>query len=198
MGPALVTVFADEPGEVQITRLELLTSFFSRFATGAGVGRFAFVRVQFATARAPKTAVRLLRTFEQENLVPVVEAVEQGGDFVGQLHPASETGAGKSRKKPEGCGHLRRSRWSGNVAATILGCRRGRHPAARNPRQTACDLREFPSAPAGVGFSTGLGSPALRQAGMPDRYRATWLRALTWFHWAASLGSECSKPSKSC
>ena len=83
---ALIAVFADEAGEVQIARLELQTGFLARFATGAGVGGFAFVRVQFAAARTPEAAIRLLRAFEQEDFVALVEAVEQGGDFVGQLH----------------------------------------------------------------------------------------------------------------
>ena len=42
---ALETVFADEAGEMQIARGELLASFLVRFAAGASVGRFAFIRV---------------------------------------------------------------------------------------------------------------------------------------------------------
>lgn len=90
---ALETVFADEAGEVQISRGELLAGFLVRFAAGAGVGRFAFVRVQFAAARTPQTAIRLLRAFEQEDFIALVEAVEQRGDFVRQLHARSEAGA---------------------------------------------------------------------------------------------------------
>ena len=97
----LVTVFTDEAGEMQVARLELLAGFLARLATGAGVRRFALVRVELAPARTPEAAIGLLRAFEQEDFIVVVEAVEQGGDFVGQLHRASESGDGKGRKKPE-------------------------------------------------------------------------------------------------
>lgn len=89
----LVAVFADEAGQMQVARLKLLAGFLARLATGAGVGRFAVVRVQLAAARTPETAIRLLRAFEQEDFLALVEAVEQGGDFVRQLHARSETGA---------------------------------------------------------------------------------------------------------
>lgn len=89
---ALETMFADEAGEMQIARGELLAGFLVRFATGASVGRFAFVRVQLAAARTPQTAIRLLCAFEQEDFIALVEAVEQRGDFVGQLHARSEAG----------------------------------------------------------------------------------------------------------
>ena len=87
---ALETVFADDAGEVQIARGKLLAGFLVRFAAGAGVGRFAFVRVQLTAARTPQAAIRLLRAFEQEDLIALVEAVEQRGNFVGQLHARSE------------------------------------------------------------------------------------------------------------
>jgi len=86
---------------VQVARLELLAGFLPRLTTGAGIGRFAFIHVQFATARTPKAAIRLLRALEQKDFVLLVEAVEQSGNFIGQLHRASETGASKPRKKPE-------------------------------------------------------------------------------------------------
>ena len=109
VGLTLVTVFADEAGEMQVTRFELLAGFLAGLATGAGVGRFALVRVELATARTPEAAIGLLRAFEQEDFIVVVEAVEQGGDFVGQLHRASESGGGKWRKKPAGPGAIWRS-----------------------------------------------------------------------------------------
>ena len=90
---ALETMFADEAGEVQIARGELLPGFLECFAAGAGVGRFTFIRVQLAAARTPQTAIRFLCAFEQEDFIALVEAVEQRGDFVGQLHARSEAGA---------------------------------------------------------------------------------------------------------
>ena len=90
---ALETMFADEAGEMQITRGELLAGFLVCLATSASVGRFAFVRVQLAAARTPQAAIRFLCAFEQEDFISLVEAVEQRGDFVGQLHARSEAGA---------------------------------------------------------------------------------------------------------
>lgn len=86
VGVALVTVFADEAGEMQIARCEMEAGFFQRFTTGAGVGGFAFVGMQFPAARTPEAAIGLLSALEQKDFVLLVEAVEQGGDFVGQLH----------------------------------------------------------------------------------------------------------------
>lgn len=82
MGVALIAVFADEAGEMQVARREMLAGFFERFAAGAGIGGFAFVRVKFAAAGTPKASIGLLGAFKQEDFVPLVEAVEQGGDFV--------------------------------------------------------------------------------------------------------------------
>ena len=102
---ALETVFADDAGEVQIARGELLAGFLVRLAAGAGVGRFAFVCVQLTAARTPQTAIRLSCAFEQEYLFALIEAVEQRGDFVGQLHPRSESGAIHSDKLLTTNGH---------------------------------------------------------------------------------------------
>ena len=83
---ALVAVFADEAGEMQVARLKLQAGFLMRLATGAGVGGFAVVHVQFTTAWTPQAAIRLLRAFEQKDFIALVEAVKQRGDFVGQYH----------------------------------------------------------------------------------------------------------------
>jgi hypothetical protein len=99
---ALETVFADEAGEMQVARGELLAGFFVRLAAGAGVGRFAFVRVQLAAAWTPQATIRLLRAFEQEDFIVLVEAVEQRGDFVGQLHARSEAGSTARGKRCDG------------------------------------------------------------------------------------------------
>lgn len=90
MGLPLVAVFADEPGEVQIARGELLAGFLAGLAAGAGVRGFALVRMQFPAAGTPEATIRLLRAFEQEDFVAFVKTVEQRGDLVGQFHAASE------------------------------------------------------------------------------------------------------------
>jgi hypothetical protein len=86
---ALETVFADHSGQVKIRAPKLQPEFLVRLARGASVGGFAVICVQFATARTPETAIRLLRAFEQEDFILRVEAVEQRGDFIRQLHPRS-------------------------------------------------------------------------------------------------------------
>ncbi len=86
---ALETVFAHDSGEMKIRRQKFPPEFLVRFAGGAGVGGFAFLHVQFAAARTPEAAIRLLRAFEQEDFAALVETVEQRGDFVGQLHARS-------------------------------------------------------------------------------------------------------------
>ena len=103
---ALETVFADEAGEVQIARGELLSGFLVRFATGTGVGRFTFIRVQLAAARTPQTAIRFLCAFEQKDFIALIETVEQRGDFVGQLHARSEAGADARGKRASGTARL--------------------------------------------------------------------------------------------
>jgi len=84
--PALVTVLADEAGQMQIFRPQRQPGFLMRFAAGASVGRFAAVHFQLPTAGAPEAAVRFLRAFKQQHLVMLAETVEQRGDFVGQNH----------------------------------------------------------------------------------------------------------------
>src|SRR6187551_2293552 len=89
MGLPLETVFADEAGEMEVRREKFLAELLVRFAGRASVGRFTLVGVQLAAARTPETAIRLLCAFEQEDVIALVEAVEQRGNFVGQLHARS-------------------------------------------------------------------------------------------------------------
>ena len=99
MRVSLVTVFADEAGEMQVAGLKLQPGFFEGFTTGAGVGGFAFIRMQFPAAGAPAAAIGFLGAFEQEDFILIIKAIEQGGDLVGQLHGVSESGGSESRKK---------------------------------------------------------------------------------------------------
>ena len=86
VGLPLVTVLADETGEVKVGGGQTGADFFVGFAAGAGIGGFAEVHFEFAAAGAPEAAVGFLGAFEEEDLVLLVEAVEEGGDFVGQRH----------------------------------------------------------------------------------------------------------------
>ena len=62
---ALVAVLADEAGEMQVARREHEAHFLARLAAGAGVRRFADVRLELATGRTPAAAIRLLRALKQ-------------------------------------------------------------------------------------------------------------------------------------
>src|SRR5882672_11535058 len=83
---ALIAVFADESGQMQIGRRDFQTDLLARLTAGAGVGRFTGLHLQFTAARTPEAAVRFLRAFEQQDFASFIEAVEQRGDFVGQSH----------------------------------------------------------------------------------------------------------------
>jgi len=86
MGLALVAVFADEAGKVQVRWREDEAGFLVGLAAGAMVGRFAEVHFQFAAARAPETAVGFLGALEQEDFIALTETVEERGDFIRQRH----------------------------------------------------------------------------------------------------------------
>ena len=76
-------MLAHDSGQVQVCRRNVQANFLHRFAAGAGVGRLAAVRLQLAAARTPEAEIRFLASLEQQDFVPLVETVEQGGDFVG-------------------------------------------------------------------------------------------------------------------
>ena len=78
---ALITVLTDETGQVQVGWLEHHANFLVRFAASTCVGRFAEVHLELAAARAPEAAIRLLRAFEQQDFVALIENVEQRGDL---------------------------------------------------------------------------------------------------------------------
>jgi len=82
---SLVTVLADEAGQVQVGRLEAQAEFLVRFAAGAGVRRLAHAGVKFAATRAPEAEIRFLRPLEQQDFVALIETVKQRGNFVGQI-----------------------------------------------------------------------------------------------------------------
>lgn len=86
---SLIAVLADEAGQMQIGGRKRESGFLARFTAGADVRRFTQLGFQFAAARAPQAAVRLLRAFEQEYFVALVEDVEQRRDLVRQHHNAS-------------------------------------------------------------------------------------------------------------
>lgn len=82
---AEIAVLADEPGQVQIRRGQFHAQFLLRLAAGAGVGRLTGIGVQLPAAWAPKAEIRLLRTLQQQHLIPLIKAIEQRGDFIRKL-----------------------------------------------------------------------------------------------------------------
>ena len=95
----LKTMFAHQSREMEIRRQEFQPKLLVRFAGGADVGGFPEVSLEFAAARTPEPAIRLLCAFEQEEIIPFVKAVEQRGDFVRQLHAQSEPIAARIAKR---------------------------------------------------------------------------------------------------
>ena len=103
MGLTLITAFADEGGEVEIRGGEVDAELLEGFPTGAGVGGLADVLMEFPAAGAPETPIRFLGTFEQEDFIRCVEAVEQCRNLVGQAHArrmTADADAGKLRIIP--------------------------------------------------------------------------------------------------
>src|SRR6266700_5131003 len=86
MAPALIAVLADDPSQVQGGGRNDQAKLLLRFPAGAGVGRFTFMSVKFPTARAPEAEVGFLRPLQQQHVVLLIKAVEQGGDLIGQRH----------------------------------------------------------------------------------------------------------------
>src|SRR6185437_10762312 len=86
MALSKVPVLAHDSRQMQIRRRQFHAQFLLRLATGAGIRRLADIRVQLPAARTPKAQVRLLRALEQQHFIPLIEAIEQRGDFVRQRH----------------------------------------------------------------------------------------------------------------
>ena len=82
-------------------QLQLQPEFLPGLTAGADVGRLAEVGVQLSSAWAPEAPVGLLRPFQQENLVLLVEAVEQRRYFVRQNHEPAQPGSAGGAKQAE-------------------------------------------------------------------------------------------------
>lgn len=79
-----VAAFTDQPSEVQVCRSHPNAQFFLCFAAGGRVRRFAGSRIELSAARTPEPTIGLLRPFEKEHAVLLVEAVEERRDVVRQ------------------------------------------------------------------------------------------------------------------
>ncbi len=85
---ALVSLLGDEARQMEVGWLDLEGDFLPGFPASAGVRRFACFRMQFSPARTPQAAIWLLRPFEQQYFVPLVEAVKQRRNLIRQNHAA--------------------------------------------------------------------------------------------------------------
>ena len=83
---ALVTVFADQPREVKVARLEPEAKFLFGFAAGAGVRGFAGSGIEFSTARTPTAAVWFPGALDEQYFVFSIKTIKQRGDLIRQTH----------------------------------------------------------------------------------------------------------------
>jgi len=86
VGLTLITALAHEGGEVQIRWCKMDAHFLERFPTGARVGGLADILMEFPAAGAPQPPIGFLGTFEQQDVIRCIEAVEQRCNLVGQAH----------------------------------------------------------------------------------------------------------------
>ncbi len=86
VGLSLVTALAHEGGEVQIRGCEMDAEFLERLPTSACVGGLADILVEFPAAGAPQPPIGFLGTFEQQDVIRCIEAVEECRNLVGQAH----------------------------------------------------------------------------------------------------------------
>jgi hypothetical protein len=86
MGGILVAVFAHQTGQVQVCGADLDSHLFSGFTACALVRGFAVISFQLATARTIEATVWFLGPFQQQYISRLVEAVEPGGNFIGEWH----------------------------------------------------------------------------------------------------------------
>jgi hypothetical protein len=103
VGLTLIPAFTHHRGEVEIRGGDLDAQFLESLPTGAGVGGFADILMQFASAGAPEPAIGFLGTLQQQDIVRCVEAVEKRRNLVGQAHGqrmTADAGAGKLRINP--------------------------------------------------------------------------------------------------
>src|SRR5258707_1320978 len=115
---AFVAVLADQPGQMQIARVDGQAQFLAGLAAGAGVRGFSQLSMEFSAARTPQAKVRLLGPFQEQHLIRLIEAVEQGGNSVRQRHAACMKARKRTWSKP--AGRLRRAKERGIYSATRL------------------------------------------------------------------------------
>ena len=84
MGVALIAVFADDAGEVEVVGRELQAGFFAGFTDGAGVRAFSGVGFELAAGRTVAAAVGLMVALDQQHAPILVKGVQQRGNPIWQ------------------------------------------------------------------------------------------------------------------
>ena len=103
VGLSLVTALAHEGREAEIRGREMNAHFLECLPTRARVGGLADVLMEFSAAGAPQPPIGFLGTFEQQDVIRCIEAVEQRRNLVGQAHAprmTADADAGKLRINP--------------------------------------------------------------------------------------------------
>ena len=80
---SLIPIFANKTAQVQVRRREGNARLLQSLTARAGIGRFPNVGLQFASRWTKKSPVGILSSTQQENVVPLVKAVQKRGNFVG-------------------------------------------------------------------------------------------------------------------
>jgi hypothetical protein len=88
MGMILVTVFADDAGEMEVSGLENESNFFMGLADCAGVWAFAGIGLKFATRGAEEPLIGLFFSPHYEHPTIGMEAIQQSGNTIRQRHGA--------------------------------------------------------------------------------------------------------------
>ena len=88
MGLILVTVFADDAGEMEVSGLESTANFFMGLADCAGVWAFAGIGLKLAAWGAIKPSIRLIFPPHYEHPTIGMEAIQQSGNTIRQRHEA--------------------------------------------------------------------------------------------------------------
>ena len=88
MGLILVTVFADDACEMEVSRLEREGDFLASLADCAGVWAFAGIGLKLATWGAEEPSIRLIFPPHYEHPTIGMEAIQQSGNTIRQRHGA--------------------------------------------------------------------------------------------------------------
>src|SRR5262249_38675235 len=76
MALSLIAVFAYYASQMQVGSRKPQSEFLFGLTTSAGVRGLANIRVQLSPTGTPESEIRLLRPFQEQHLIKVIEAIE--------------------------------------------------------------------------------------------------------------------------